>query len=52
MPAALPQHEADPTLANAASTLDLAEDERKPTPLVDENDDWVSELVSEMDVIL
>ncbi len=49
-PAALPQHEADPTLANAVITLGL--DEEKPAPPVDEDGDWVSELVSEMDAIL
>ncbi len=51
-PAALPRSEADPTLANATFTSDLAEDEEKPAPPVEEDGDWVSELVSEMDAIL
>ncbi len=51
-PAALPQNEAGPTLANTASTSDLAKDEEKPTLPVGEDGDWVSELVSEMDAIL
>ncbi len=44
-PAALPRSEADPT-------LDLAEDEEKPAPPVDEDGDWVSELLPEMDAFL